>query len=188
MGNVCKRVDYWWKTGAKGRILSCVPCAKLDPQRCNADHCPLKLSIKLRMTSSMCRCLNWPISILDVAVMGCQSSCNQGVQHMQLHGQLASISKMWTIYIFLIRGCSSRNTVQFLTEIDRNHECQLRKSWGTILLINIGLNLNATEENTCNYTYAVLYYLVPVWKLFEFPAIADDLHSYDLQCLRKDFN
>ena len=34
--------------------------------------------------------------------------------------------------------------------------------WKEISLINIGLIINATEKNTCNYTYAVyvLYYLV----------------------------
>ena len=49
---------------------------------------------------------------------------------MQLHGQAASILKCKQTVYFLIRECSSRNTVQFLDEIDRNHESQLRKSLG----------------------------------------------------------
>ena len=59
--------------------------------------------------------------------MGCQSSCNQGVQHVQLHGQTASILKCKQTMTIVMRECSSRNTVQFLYEIDRNHESQLRK-------------------------------------------------------------
>ena len=45
-----------------------------------------------------------------------------------------------------MRECSSRNTVQFLDEIDHNHESQLRKSLEEILLINIWLIINATEK------------------------------------------
>ena len=99
----------------------------MDLQRWYADRCPLKLSIKLRTTSSTCRCLNWPIGVSDVAVMGCQSPCNQGEQHVQLHGQTASILKCKQTITIMMRECSSRNTVQFLDEIDRNHESQLRK-------------------------------------------------------------
>ena len=51
-------------------------------------------AVNQTMTSSTCMCLNLPISITDVAAMGCQSSCNWGVQHVQIHGQAASISKM----------------------------------------------------------------------------------------------
>ena len=70
------------------------PMCKLDPQRCHADRCLLELSIKLTMTSSTCRCTNDQSASQIVAVMGCQSSCNWGVQHMQLYGQAASISIM----------------------------------------------------------------------------------------------
>ena len=49
---------------------------------------------------------------------------------MQLHGQVASILKCKQSVYFVMRECSSRNTVQFLDEIDRNHESQLRKSLG----------------------------------------------------------
>ena len=96
---------------------------------------------------------------------------------MQLHGQVASILKCKQFVCILIREDSSRNTVQFLNETDRNHECQLRKSLEKILLINIRLIINATEKNACNYTYAVyvLYIWSIVWKLLEFPAMDDDL-------------
>ena len=47
---------------------------------------------------------------------------------MQLHGQAASILKCKQSVYFVMGKCSSRNTVQFLGEIDRNHESQLRKS------------------------------------------------------------
>ena len=80
--------------------------------------------------------------------MGCQSSCNWGVQHVQLHGQVASITENVNNSVFsaLGRG-SSRNTVQFLTEIDRNHECQLRKSLErNFIFLNIGLIINATAK------------------------------------------
>ena len=58
------------------------------------------------------------------------------------------------------------------------------------LLLLYWLIIYATEKNTCTYTYVVctLYIQSVVWKLLEFPAMADDLHSYILQCLRKDFN
>ena len=44
-----------------------------------------------------------------------------------------------------MRECSSRNTVQFLNETDRNHECQLRNHWEK-LFINVRLIINATEK------------------------------------------
>ena len=59
--------------------------------------------------------------------MGCPLSCNQGEQHVQLHGQMASILKCKQTITIVMGKCSSRNTVQFLYEIDRNHESQLRK-------------------------------------------------------------
>ena len=46
---------------------------------------------------------------------------------MQLHGQMASILKCKQTITIVMRECSSRITVQFLNEIDRNHESQLRK-------------------------------------------------------------
>ena len=46
---------------------------------------------------------------------------------MQLHGQTASILKCKQSITIVMRECSSRNTVQFLYEIDRNHESQLRE-------------------------------------------------------------
>ena len=46
---------------------------------------------------------------------------------MQLHGQAASILKCKQTINLDMRECSSRNTVQFLDEMDRNHESQFRK-------------------------------------------------------------
>ena len=59
------------------------------------------------------------------------------------------------------------------------------------LLINIGLIINATEKKMhvilhIQYMYCIIRSIV--WKLLEFPAMVDDLRSYILQCLRKDFN
>ena len=45
-----------------------------------------------------------------------------------------------------MKKCSSRNTVQFLNEIDRNHESQPRKSLKKILLINTRPIINSTEK------------------------------------------
>ena len=86
-----------------------------------------------------------------------------------------------------MRECSSRNTGQFLDEIDRKHESQLRKSVEEILLINIGLIINVTEKNACNYSYIVyvLYYLV---HCMEIAWISWSGDIFNLQCLRKDFN
>ena len=134
--------DIWVQ---KGGSSVCVPCAKLDPQRCHADHCPLEQSIKLRVTSSMCRCPNRPISISDVAVMGCQSSCNRVYSTCNFMGrQLAFLKYKQSVY-FVIREGSSRNTVQFLTEIDRNHKCQLRNVC-KILFLEIGVIIDVTEK------------------------------------------
>ena len=44
---------------------------------------------------------------------------------MQLHGQVASVLKCKQTITIVMRKCSSRNTVQFLYEIDRNPESQL---------------------------------------------------------------
>ena len=57
-----------------------------------------------------------------------------------------------------MRECSSRNTVQFLDEIDRNHESQLRKllkNLGGNLLLNIWYIINCTEKK--NYIYYNIY-------------------------------
>ena len=43
------------------------------------------------------------------------------------NGQPASILKCKQSVYFVMKECSSRNTVQFLDEIDRNHESQLSK-------------------------------------------------------------
>ena len=59
--------------------------------------------------------------------MGCPLSCNQGVQRVQFHGQTASILKCKQTVTIVMRKCRSRNTVQFLYEIDHTHESQLRK-------------------------------------------------------------
>ena len=60
---------------------------------------------------------------------------------MQLHGQVASILKCKQTVYFVVRKCSSRDTVQFMDEIERNHESQLRKLLGNfkrrILLMSI---------------------------------------------------
>ena len=53
---------------------------------------------------------------------------------MQLHGQAASILKCKQTITIMMKECSSRNTVQFLDEVDCNHESQLRK----LLIILIG--------------------------------------------------
>ena len=69
---------------------------------------------------------------------------------MQLHGQAASILKCKQSVYFVMRECSSRNTVQFLDEIDHSHESQLRKSLGKlkkqILLMSIRPIINSTEK------------------------------------------
>ena len=85
-----------------------------------------------------------------------------------------------------MRECSSRNTVQILGEIDRNHESQLRKllkNFGGNLLLNIWYIINCTERN-----YIYIYYIYPnAWKLLEFPALGDDLCICDLKLSIKLF-
>ena len=55
------------------------------------------------------------------------------------------------------------------------------------LLIDIGL---ATEKIHVIIHMQCMYCIIwsIVWKLLEFSAMADDLHNFDLQCLKKDFN
>ena len=92
--SVCKRVDFWWWTGAKGRILICGLCANWILKGV------MPTSILLSCQSNE----GWPPAhagvLIDqsaskmVAVMGCQSFFFWDVQHMQLHGLAASVSEI----------------------------------------------------------------------------------------------
>ena len=76
---------------------------------------------------------------------------------MQLHGQVASILKCKQIINFVMMECSSRNTVQFLDKVDRNHECQLRKLLKTLrdnLLLDIWHIIDCTEKEI-EYIYTI---------------------------------
>ena len=78
---------------------------------------------------------------------------------MQLHGQAASILKCKQTINFVMRGCSSRITVQFLDEIDRNYESQLRnllKNLRDVLLLGIWHIFDCTEKNAHTIIY-ILY-------------------------------
>ena len=58
-----------------------------------------------------------------------------------------------------MRECSSRNTVQILGKIDRNHESQLRKllkNFGGNLLLNIWYIINCTEKEITYIYYIIL--------------------------------
>ena len=59
--------------------------------------------------------------------MGCQSSCNQGEQHVQLHGQTASILKCKQTITIVMREMQIKKYSTISDEIDRNHESPLRK-------------------------------------------------------------
>ena len=61
-----------------------------------------------------------------------------------------------------MRECSSRITVQFLNEIDRNHESQIRKllrNLKSILLLSIWRLINCTEKkiHVLQYMQYILY-------------------------------
>ena len=78
---------------------------------------------------------------------------------MQLHGQMASILKCKQSKNIVIRRCSSRITVQFLDEIDCNHESQLRKLLKNLrdnLLLDIWHIIDCTKKN---YIYIYILYL-----------------------------
>ena len=75
-------------------------------------------------------------------------------------GRWLAFLKCKQYIFFLMMECSSRNTVQFLTKIDHNHESQLRKSLEEILLINIWLLLMPLKKNTCNFTYAAYIFYI----------------------------
>ena len=89
-----------------------------------------------------------------------------------------------------MRECSSRITVQFLDEIDHNHESQLRKLLKNLrdnLLLSIWHFINCTEKKLHILQY--IYYIYPnAWKLLEFPALGDDLHNCSLKCLQNCLN
>ena len=114
--NKCKKVDPQWYLCAKKWILG-------GDQKICADHCPSKLSIIVGVTSSMCRCPNLTIQHPVVAVMGCQlpvcvmySTCNL------MDSQLVFLEIEANLYL-QFEMVSSRNTVQFLNEIDWIREC-----------------------------------------------------------------
>ena len=90
--------------------------------------------------------------------MGCQSSCNQGVQHVHFMGRWLVFLKCKQTVYFVIREGSSRNTVQFLTGTDRNHECQLQEITVKKLLVGIGLIINANEKK--------MHVIVHIWYIY----------------------
>ena len=63
-----------------------------------------------------------------------------------------------------MRECSSRNTVQFLNEIDRNHEFQLRKLLGNLRKDSIDEYLASLsiilKKNTCTTIYVIYLYIL----------------------------
>ena len=68
-----KRVDLRWCMSAKKEDPQLRSGCKCGSSKCHADCYPVELSIISEVTSSTCRCPNWPISVYKVAVMGCQS-------------------------------------------------------------------------------------------------------------------
>ena len=62
-----------------------------------------------------------------------------------------------------MRECSSRITVQFLDEIDRNHESQLRKflkNLRDMLLLDIWHIINCTEKKYMYYNIYIIFILM----------------------------
>ena len=106
---------------------------------------------------------------------------------MQLHGQVASILKCKQTINFVMRECSSRITVQFLDEIDRNHESQLRKflkNFRDIVLLDIWhIIVNCNKK-----IHIYIYYIYPnTWKLLEFPPLGEDIRNCSLKMSTKLF-
>ena len=74
---------------------------------------------------------------------------------MQLHGQVASISVNVNNYVFCDKGWT-RNTVQFLNGIVRNHECQFRNVCKN-LLSSIELDMTDVTEKKEKCLYFYIY-------------------------------
>ena len=88
-----------------------------------------------------------------------------------------------------MRGCSSRNTVQFFDKIDHNHESQLWKFLKNLrdnLLLDIWHIIDCTEKKMHVLQY-IFYICLNAWKLLGFPALGDDLHICDLKLSTKLF-
>ena len=105
---------------------------------------------------------------------------------MQLHGQAASILKCKQTITIMMKECSSRNTVQFLDKIDRNHEYQPRNYCVILreyyIVRYFGILLTDLKKKYMFYNiYTYIY--SNAWKLLEFPALGD-LRSCVLKCLR----